>query len=286
MKQWPVRPLAIAMAVSLLVGCSDDDEPTRSNGDTSSLPVTLIAADRNGDIYSVDPATGQETFLLDTTPAVPRGGADIGVVSAMLHVPQTGALWAGTGGNATCNGCILTIDPDTGVATELFDNSDETNGIPGLTIRPSDGRIFMGEGDSSGFYELDATTGDATRIGDNIASSSGKGITFSADETLYLAADETLYSVDPDAAPPTDAEIGDFTLTGFPAFAGGFSIGAMTTRPSDGAIFAIVKDDGGTGGSGPTYLARVDVATAELTNVGVNGVKLDGLAFVPESLFE
>ena len=278
------RHAALIASICLAaVGCSDDDEPTRTNDTPDPGPVTLIAADRAGDLYSVDAATGAETLLRSTSAAGGRGD-EIGVVSALVYVPTNGTLLAGMGGNSVCPGCLMTIDPDTGVAT-MLSFPDVSEGIPGLAIRESDDALFFGEGDGSKFYQGNPVTGTHTEIGTDVAASSGRGLTFAADGTLYMAGHESLYEVDADAG--TSVELGELTLIGFstppPT---NFSIGSMTTRPSDGAILGILKIDGGSGGSGPTHLVRVDPSAVTATNLGQHGVKLDGLAFVPELLFE
>lgn len=276
------RAWSVPLALLAVVGCSDDDADNGPTGTTTPPPpVTLIAADRNGDLYTVDPDTGTEELLLDTVPTA-FGGTEIGVVSAMLWVPETELLWLGMGGNADCSGCILTVDVETGVTTVLEDTGERA--VPGLAMRPADGQIFMPEGDSEAFFSVDTETGEVEEIATGITDSSGKGITFTLGGECIVAADESLYEVIL-AGTITDRLIGEMVLLGLPDFAGGYSIGSLTTRPQDGVIFGILKDDGGSGGSGPTYLVTVNPDTGVVTNVGVNGVKLDGLAFVPEELF-
>ena len=80
--------------------------------------------------------------------------------------------------------------------------------------------------------------------------------------------------------------IASISLVGFATPPTNFSIGSMTTRPSDGALLGILKVEGGSGGSGPTQLVQIDPGAVTATNLGQNGVKLDGLALVPETLFD
>ena len=58
----------------------------------------------------------------------------------------------------------------------------------------------------------------------------------------------------------------------------------MTTRQSDGVVFGILKDGGRSGNLQPTFLVTVDLATAEITNVGAHTGLMDGLAFIMTSL--
>ena len=60
----------------------------------------------------------------------------------------------------------------------------------------------------------------------------------------------------------------------------------MATRPSDGAVFGILMDGGRSGTLQNTFLVRVNIETAEITYVGSHATMLDGLAFVPSSLFD
>ena len=78
------------------------------------------------------------------------------------------------------------------------------------------------------------------------------------------------------------------TYTGFPApfTETSQTIGSMTTRPSDGAVFGILKDGGRSGTLQPTFLVRINTETAEITYVGSHSLPLDGLAFVPSSFFD
>jgi hypothetical protein len=171
------------------------------------------------------------------------------------------------------------MNPGTGEVTQLLQDSDFSDGIPDLAQGP-DGFVYTTEGDSSGLFRIHPSTLAVTAVGD-LDGGSGRGATFVGD-TLYVADGQSLYTVDLDAG--TETLVAAFTLTGFPGEITGFSIGSMTTRPADNAVFGILKEGGG-GGSDETFLVRIDVATAEITNIGPNGVQLDGLAFVPSSLF-
>lgn len=244
----------------------------------------LIAADREGEIYAVDPATGADTLLLDTFISVTRGGGDVGVISAMIYDPVRDELLAGTGGEAVCEGCISIVETATGETDTLWDLSVDLHAVPDLAIRPADGVFLVHEADGSGLYGIDPMTGVVAEINPATPDQSGNGLTFAVDGTLYLASNEDLYTVDPVTGDAT--LVASCTYTGFPAFVGASqTIGSLTTRAEDGTVFGILKDGGGVGGGGPTFLVTVNLATAEITHVGQNTQKLDGLAFVPSSLF-
>ncbi len=242
-------------------------------------PVTLVGADAVGDIYTVDESTGAGTLFLDTsTDSVGGSLGEVGPVSSMSYIPTTDAWWLGTGGKASCDGCIQTLDVATGVATTLY-HRPSTWGFSGLAVHPSNDKIYTFESDgSSRLYEIDPVTGVDTEIHNTLSvRSAGKGTTFSLAEVLYVVGDGDLFSVDEVAG--TYALIGTVTFTGFPALHS-TDIQSMATRPSDGVIFAIVRD-GGRRSHTATYLSTLNVATGEATFVGQTVDLMDGLAFVP-----
>jgi hypothetical protein len=247
--------------------------------------LILIAADREGEIYAIDPATGAGMLLLDTfIDDGLRAPVDLGPVSSMIANRLTGDLWVGMGGSSSafCEGCILVLDTMTGEATSLNDTTFSGNGVAGMAQRESDGVVFAGEGDDDNFHRVDGTTGAATEVATSgIGDWSGRGLTFANDGTLYMAADDSLYTIDPDI--PQSTSVGVITYTGFPTFSTStIDVISLTTRAEDGVVFGILKDGGSTG---DTYLVTVNLATAEVTNVGLTTVWMDGLAFVPASLF-
>jgi hypothetical protein len=276
------RPAAytVIALVPLLVACGSD-----STGPEDVLPVTLVAADRIGDIYTINETTGVETLIIPTTTQNSTGTmVSVGVVSSMLYVESTQLWWLGTGGNAECDGCIQTLNPTTGVATTLRSTVAD-RGVSGLAAHPTTGAIYTWESDSTNrLYGLDATTAvvDSLFTGLGIPSG-GTGTTFSADGTLYVVGGDELWTID--LVTGVDTYIGTTTFVGFPAFVGGNqSIGSMTTRPSDGQVFGILKDGGGISNIQVTYLVTVDLTTAAITNVGSQTELMDGLAFVPTTL--
>lgn len=92
-----------------------------------------------------------------------------------------------------------------------------------------------------------------------------------------------MWTVDLGTGVPT--LVGTMTYTGFPAFTEtSQTIGSMTTRQSDGVVFGILKDGGHAGTLQPTFPVRINLDTAEITNVGVQTHLMDGLAFIMTSL--
>jgi WD40 repeat protein len=277
--------------VFLIASCSDDDGPSGPGDNNPPVDVTLVAADRaNGDIYEVDPTTGEETLLIDTwTDVVMRVPESLGRVSSIVYVPATSSWWLGGGGTATCAGCILILDPATGEAVTLSspEGAHHGGGVSGMAIHPDNGRIFTFCSDcGNDFFEIDPATGAWTQLPDAVGTGgNGNGTTFSSDGVLHVASDGHLFRVDHTDSSVDD--LGEFTYTGFPAFSGTRQpIVAMTTRPSDGAVFGILLDGGGQGNPGASYLIRVNLGTAEVTNVGKSDTMLGGLAFVPTAILD
>ena len=80
------RPVLVGICATLvaLMGCSDDD-PTQPG----PVPMTLVAADRSGNIVTVSETTGAETMIIDTFTDSGAGNVDVGVVSSMIYEPTT-----------------------------------------------------------------------------------------------------------------------------------------------------------------------------------------------------
>ena len=263
----------------------------RAACDSVGGPEVLIAFDRDGDMYFVDPLSGFPSLELDTSGF---STVTLGVISGSLYVPATRTLWVSFGGNSACQGCIGALNTATGEVTLVRDIRDAVSpGLPDLALRP-DGFVFVPEGDSNGIFRLDPVTAVPTFVG-NANGSTGRGLTF-VGNTLYIVERDVLYTVDSNNGSATSR--GALTLLGFPAPAPtSFALVSMTTRASDNAIFAILQVQGGSGGGArgqPAYLVRVDplAVTAQLVgrlsfiDDGISvDVTLDGLAFVPSSLF-
>ncbi|MDH3207978.1 MAG: hypothetical protein OEO79_15335 [Gemmatimonadota bacterium] len=279
MRRPPSVAWLVLAVIPLLAACGSD-----STAPDMTTAVTLVAADRDGDVYTINETTGAATLVINTTTQNATGTlVDVGVVSSMLWVESTQRWWLGTGGNAECDGCIQTLNVSTGVATTLIQPGN--NGISGLAIHPTTGAIYSWESDSTNeLYSFDPVTGVPDTLFTGLPMpSSGTGTTFSTGGTLYVAADEELWTINLTTGAP--AMIGQMTFTGFPAFnSTSLTVGSMATRPSDGVVFGVLKDGGGVNSTVVTYLVRVNLTTAEITNVGPQTELMDGLAYVPTSV--
>jgi len=274
----------VLCVVAVAGGCSGDGiivvVPPAGN-------FILIAFDNAGDLFTLNETTAAESFRLNTFYTPPGMPAmDLGRVSASIYVPARGEVWiggGGSGGTSSCSACIMLLNMVTGEATLLFDNSAINGAIPDLALRLSDGAIFTTEADGSGFRSIDNVTGEATSISSTTGSGRGNGLTFADPaETLYLAeaGNGILCTVDP--ASGADAFIANLTYTGSAGANPG--IVAMTTRPTDGVVFVLVKDGAGGGGTKDTFLGTLNLATGEVTIISMTTTKMEGLAFVPASI--
>jgi hypothetical protein len=267
----------------------DDDDSAGDDDDSAapSGPSVLIAADRDGDLYSLEPQTGAETFLLDTWTLDSVGAqVPVGVVSSIIEWTADGLLWLGTGGNAECDGCVMNIDPTSGEATMLADNSGSSYAMPGMARSPAD-EVFTMEGDGSGFYDVDPLTGVSSEISGDIDATwsnyQGNSLTFGSDGTMYASSNGMFYTMDPVAGIGT--QVAEQSYIGFPGNPdlSRYYLVSMATL-GDGTIYGLLKETGGAAATN-SWLVTVDPTTAELTAIAELTARFDGLAAV-ESVFQ
>ncbi|MHC4450146.1 MAG: NHL repeat-containing protein [Planctomycetota bacterium] len=246
-------------------------------GGSGGSVYTLIAFDHVGDLYRINPATGNDTLLLDTFYHPVNPPVSLDRVSSAVYNDAAGAVWIGGGGNNVCASCTFEIDGATGEAIRLSDNAGvNLKATPGMAIN-SAGRIFVHQGEGTGLYSVDNVTGAATLISDTTAGKVGNGMVFDGSDVLYLATDSKLYTVDTITGDAT--EVANLTLIGFPPNTTG-EIVSMTRRPTDDAIFCILKEGAGRGG-GNSFFCRMNLANGEVTHIAELFRIMDGLAYVP-----
>jgi len=274
MRRLSLFVLGVCLA-SLVVACGDDSR-VLGNG-----PVTLIAFDREGDLHIVAVSTGAMTEILNTFYDDGMADVNLGRVSGAIYNPVVNKIWMGLGGrDSPCESCILALDIATGEGVFVADGSiGGLDGFPGVAISSAN-RMFVHEGDSSGLYEVNTTTGEVLEVNSNTGSGSGSGngMTFSNSGVFYLASGEQIFTIDQTTFDST--LVADVSKSGFPTAEDGEII-ALSTRPSDGVIFGIWHDGAGGGGGGDAYLITLAPTTGVMTYIGTMPGKPDGLAFVP-----
>jgi hypothetical protein len=141
--------------------------------------------DRNADLITIDPTTGQLERVIGWTGITGVGGFAIN--------PLDGTLYAAGGGDGTPG--LHTLDPMTGAAKFVGG---------GVTVKDmgfdSSGTLYAvmagnGVGTSGELTTIDLTTGGITPIGGNFGQ--GVGLAFDSSDTLYIKLHNLLYTVDP-----------------------------------------------------------------------------------------
>ena len=121
----------------------------------------LLSGDRNGELWTIDPATGRGTFktLVNYPAGIPRGGGQFsGAITALSINDRNQFVMAGTLGDGLER--IFQVDPATGNATllgetgrsSLFDNGNTPTRLVGLAYESATGRYFGVENASGTFY--------------------------------------------------------------------------------------------------------------------------------------
>ena len=236
----------------------------------------LVAAERNGGLFSLDATTGSQTPLLL------QNLSEVTHISSAVFNEKLDRFWVGTGDNSNLDGSIVSIAAD-GTTVLVADNDVIINAHPGLAQNRWD-RIIVGmEGDDDDLYVINNMTGVAVEIAHNVADTadSGNAVTY-VGQQLYLAAGQTLYRVDGFTGAAT--VVAQLTLQGDGASGiEAFNIGSMTTRPSDDKVFCVVKDK--SDGLIATWFASIDVTNGNVQLIAENQGLLDGLAWVPAGYF-
>jgi hypothetical protein len=261
-----------------LAGCSGGGGNGTPQVPPDATPVptdVLIAFDRQGELYSVDPATGVDTLRLDTG----MGGVNLGVVSAALYVTDAGRIWLGMGGlgSIPCSGCLLSLDHTTGEATVLAE--PEVKGLTSLTRSAAGGFIYAANGSTSEFWGVNPANGAPQRIANfSEGQARGGGMVFDRGNTLYAALDLALYTVNPSTGVTT--QVGPILYNGFPMPIRDGAVNSLALMGD--TVYGLVFDRMDV--DRPTYLVRMDLATATATHIGRTSSPMEGLAVVPANL--
>jgi hypothetical protein len=273
-------PLAVLVSLGSLA-CEFN-----SLGPVPLEPMTLVAADGNGFVYTVDETTGTETSIRRAMTLHPFSGlpVPVGVITSLSWIPSVDELWLGTAfGGDVCSRCIYAFSPDATAEVPVRPLVEEVDGVSDFAVHPITRRIYTFHRDRGGYlFRVDPEQAVYTEVMQDLdEGSAGKGTTFSNEGLLYVAGDDRLTHIRLNLREV--AQVGTFSHVGFPAFATPeLSINSMTTRASDGVVFGILQDGGGAFHDlTMTYLVTIDLETAEVTNVGTNTNLLTALTWVP-----
>lgn len=234
----------------------------------------------NSTLYQIDITTGVATSI------GPIGAAS---VSGMDFHPTTDVLYA-TGFRLsdlpnTLTSILLTIDPATGVGTEIGPTGIEDSGInefncAGLSFR-SDGTLFCYAEGGDDLVTLDTSTGAATLVGDTFASCCGNGIAFASDDTLFHINESELQTLNQSTG--LAATVAQMTYPPGPLPSFDFwRINSADFSPSQTLLGSLERGfKGEPGGAGlHTFLAGVTNAGV-VDCIGPTALGLDAFAVAP-----
>ncbi|MBN1954069.1 MAG: PKD domain-containing protein, partial [Anaerolineae bacterium] len=201
--------------------------------------------------------------------AMEVGPVGIDHVTGMDFHPVSGVLYGV--GNRPGDGTwiLLTIDPATGNGSEVCAITPWPHpfgdAISDISFR-SDGTLFAYLEGGDGLGTIDTGTCELTVLGPTGIECCGNGIGFTPDDILYHANDWSLNELDQVTGYATPLANLIYPPGEFPR------LSALDYDPSSATMYGALVD--GYGGSGPNYLATVDLTTGVVTSIGqsVNGL--------------
>lgn len=260
---------ALGILVALCLGCG---------GNGGGAEEVLLVASANpvepvlglgggggdaGDLYVLDPASGELLGTIDTSGTCEAVPCEIGRTASAAWDPGAQLLVAGMGGSGgLCSGCILTIDLATGVAEVLWDNAAlqsavgmafNVDAVPGMARR-GDGTFFAtvreSEGGAVGLVSFTrtqapvfvATTGVAEDL--MLQYDIGNALAFDDAGTLFYTTGAGLSTIDPATADATHQ--GAVSYEGFGVLAEDEDFTRITSMAilPDGTTVGVLHDDG------------------------------------------
>ena len=251
-------------------------------------------------LFRIDPVTGVATSVGPIMIDVKGTPTEVAKISGMDADPS-GRLYAT--GELNKKHILLVIDPATGVGTEVAQTGLKSNNFPDLKEFKTATDISFSSGGTlyanflmpavqptflTNIFQAEALgsinplTGKATVLGSTVIDK-GNALAFSEDDTLFKAG-TMLYVLNVGTGEQTS--VVGLTFPTLEGASGKPRINAMDVGPETGLLYVSVN--AGFSGSGPNYLATIDLATIDTDPVNVNLVGLDptvtgldALAFVP-----
>jgi len=263
-----------ALVLAALAACGSDPK----EGTDDPLPDALFAASQTGEIFELDPNTGEATSVV-----TPRAeGALLGRISAMEYSVEDQVWFVGTGGKAPCPGCLYNFDWKTNTTTRIELNGDVPEAFAGLCINPGDGELYATlPSDDGAVFVYDDRNGSVTRIefDEGTTGEHGKGCAFPTSNRMLIAGDLSLSSLN--ISTRTVSTVGFLSYLGTEFTNASVTVGSMSNRINSSRIYVLVKDGGGSGSSSVSFLGELDTTSGAVRIVGTTGRPLDGLVFVP-----
>ena len=227
---------------------------------TASAQQVLYGATGGGgssNLYTIDPSTGAANLI-----------GPIGfLVSGIAFAPDRTLYGAGHGG-------FIQIDPTTGAGTFIAPiNMPAGSTCSDISFAP-DGTLYCYNEAGDGWGIIDPNTGANAWIGWTGLSCCGNGMDVASDGTVYHGNEDGLNTINPLTGAGTP--LFPWTLPGGIDPAGSYRPNAFDFDASN-MLYASLN--GGSGGSGPTYLVTIDTSNGVMTLVGQTLDNLDALAF-------
>lgn len=228
--------------------------------------AVLYVTSGNGNrsaLYTVDPQTMQSTLVGN----VMLGESWVTVTALAFH-PGTNALYGVSGSEYTPSRVLMTIDPQTAVATAIGVIGTSSNQNASDIAFAANGSLYGWTTRGGPFMQLDAATAARTAIGSATNGTRGNGLTFTPDGNLYLVGPTTgsVFRVDT----TTGALTAVATLSGAPS---SLNVTALTSD-ANGLLYATLN--------GSSALVTINVSTGVVTTLGsLSFGEADALAFRP-----
>ncbi|CAB1060079.1 hypothetical protein D1BOALGB6SA_4844 [Olavius sp. associated proteobacterium Delta 1] len=244
-------------------------------GSAHAQPILYGAAHQGPDgmstLYTINPASGAAT---------PVGPIGFERVSAMDYDAEGTLFATGERADGTDTLVLLTIDPETGVGTEVGVIGDHSFGdtIADISFR-SDGTLYAYLESSDGLGTLDVGSGDLTELGPTNVRCCGNGIAFSPSDSLFHSNEDDLNGLNQ----ATGQAVLLTAMVFSPPADDDPRINAMDFQAETGVLFASLND--GYADSAENYLATVDTVTGITSIIGPTVDGLDALAWKPELVF-
>jgi hypothetical protein len=247
--------IASILALSLLAAAGCDGSTTPP---PESRASALLAADVDGNIYTMNPDTGALTLLVET---------GLGSILSMAFDPIANSLYGfiDQSANGDCDQCLYKQLDDTGSGPQFIGvhRSDYPDGYTvnlwDLSVRGADGALYATDSDECpSIIEVDPTTAAGTDIVGYNCTIYAVGLSYEGSGLLYATkqsnVSDHLSLIDP--ALMEDAPLNDVSYIGFGSPPG--VVQSLTVHPTSGLLVGLT--DAGD-------LVHVDQCTSDVTYV-------------------